>query len=212
MFFLQAIPMEKLQSMMATDEDAYNFVIINCDKSAMFHRLLSDVLAVNTDRPLVRRIKKEMDNNPALSSLFNNSGASSLVEKAYYSNRAAATIGWSVRLATWLTQPMDVTPERIKIYEEIINWLPKILTLQEAVGTLELINMLATRSQAATLKQFRHLVGVVNHCTEQIHKASGLSWSEILTNYGQKMDKLLIKLKDAGLNVGLLHPIKKGSQ
>lgn len=209
LFFLQAISTEKLQAMLATDEEAYNFVIGNADKAPMFHKMISDVLAANTG-PLVRRLKKEIDSNSTLSALFNNS-PSGLTEKPYHSNRTSKT-PWGQHLAAWLAMPMEVTPERIKIYDEIVDWIPKVLTLQEAVQTLELINMLASRSQAATLKQqFKHLVGVLNHCIDQIHKASGLSWSEIMTNYGSKINKLLAKLKDANLDKGILHPIKKVS-
>lgn len=209
LFFLQAIPMEKLQVMLSSDEETYTFIINNADKSPAFQRLLSDVLtASTTDGKLLRRIKKEIDNNPALSIIFNNAGG--VAEKPYYSNRTSAT-PWPNLIAKWIAQPMEVTPDRLRIYDEIIYNIPRILTLQEAVSTLEVINMLASRSQAATLKQFKHLVGVVNHCIEQINKASGLSWGEILTNYGQKFDKLMIKMKDASLDKGILHPAKKVS-
>jgi hypothetical protein len=202
--------MEKLSVMMSSDEDAYNFIIANCDKAPNFQRSISDILSVNTDKILVRRIKKELDNNPALFSLFN-TASPSLIEKPYYSTRLPASVSWTSKLAGWLIQPMDVTPDRIRIYDEIVEWIPKSLSLNDAVGTLELINMLISRSQIATLKQFKHLVGVVNHCIDQINKASGLCWSEILTNYGQKMDKLLSKMKDMNMHLGLLHPAKKVS-
>ena len=106
---------------------------------------------------------------------------------------------------------MDTTPQRIKIYDDLVDWVPKTLTLSEAVDTLEMISLLASRSHADTLKQFRHILGVVNHCVEQIHKASGLSWSEILTNYGQKFDKLLGKLRDAKMDDKLFCPMKKAN-
>jgi hypothetical protein len=209
LFFLQAIPMEKLSSMIATDEVAYNFVINNCDRAPAFQKMISDTLATNTG-PLVRRIKKEIDAKPALASLFS-TVTPSLVEKPYFSNRSL-NVSWTSKLAGWLIQPMEVTPDRIRIYDEVVDCIPKTLALSDAVGTLELLNMLASRSQAATLKQqFKHLVGVINHCVEQINKASGLSWSEILTNYGSKIEKLLAKLKDANLHHGILHPAKKVS-
>lgn len=206
-FFLQAITTEKLSSMMATNEVAYNFILNNCDKVPIFRRMIQDVLKANTDKILVRRIKKEMDSNKLLTTVFGQV-VTTTAEKPYFSNRITAAL-LSTKLAIWISQPMDTTPQRIKIYEELVDWIPKTLTLDEAVSSLEMISLLMGRSHAATLKQFRHLLGVINHCIEQINQASGLSWNEILTNYGPKFSKLLDKLRDAKMENKLYCPVKK---
>lgn len=207
LFFLQAVTTEKLSSMMATNEVAYNFIFNNCDKVPIFSRMIQDVLKANTDKVLVRRIKKEMDSNKMLATVFGQT-ATTIAEKPYYSNCITAS-QWPTQLANWLSQPMGTTPQRVKIYEELVDHVPKTLMLNEAVDTLEMISLLASRSHIDTFKHFRHLLGVVNHCIDQINRASGLSWNEILTNYGPRFSKLLDKLRDAKLNHKLLCPAKK---
>lgn len=208
LFFLQAISTEKLAGMLSTNEAAYKFLVSNVDKVPVFARLVKDALATNTDKILVRRLKKEIDNNKLMAAIFGKTTAPTTFEKPWHSNRVSAG-AWSTRLAGWLTEPMDTTPQRMKIYDELADWIPSILTLEDAKGTLELINMLASRSHADTLKQFRKLVPIFNHCIDQINKASNLSWNEILTNYGDKFNKLLEKMEDNNMVKGIYCPLKK---
>jgi len=208
MFFLQAVSTEKLASMMATNESAYKFIVANCDTVPLFQRLVKDALRTNTDKVLVRRLRKEIDSNKLLAASFGTNAAPVGFEKPWHSGRVSGT-PWSTRIANWLTEPMDTTPQRMKIYDELADWIPATMTLEEAKGSLELVNMLAARTHAGTLKQFRKLVPIFNHCIDQINKASSLSWNEILTNYGDKFDKLLGKMKDSGMDKRIYCPLRK---
>lgn len=208
LFFLQSISTEKLAAMLSTSEAAYKFVVTNCDKAPVFARMVRDALATNTDKVLVRRLKKEIDNNKLLAAVFGKTSAPTSYDKPWHSNRVSAAL-WSTRLAGWISQPMDTTPQRMKIYDELMDWIPATLTLEDAKGTLEMINMLAERSHANTLKQFNKLVPIFNHCIDQINKASSLSWNEILTNYGDKFNKLLEKMKDNGDDSRIYCPLRK---
>jgi hypothetical protein len=210
LFFLQSITTEKLASMLASNEAAYNFIVANCDKVTIFSRLIRDALKTNTDKILVRRLKKEIDNNKLLTAVFGNNAATNTAEKPYFSHRITA-VQWSTRIAGWLSQPLDTTPQRTKVYDDLVENIPQTLTLNEAVDTLEMINMLACRSHADTITKLRHLVGIVNHCVDRINQASGLSWNEILTNYGQKFSGLLDKMRDNGLEKKLYCPVKKAN-
>ncbi len=161
---------------------------------------MEDIINTNTDKVLVRRLKKELATNQPTQ----NQNA----EKPWHSQRTSAT-SWQTRIAQWLAQPMQTTPQRLSIYEDLVAWIPKTLSLQESVATLEMLNMLAARSHAASVKQFRHIVGITNHCIDMIHKATGLSWNEIFTNYGSKFEKLLDKLTTNGMDGKLLRPTKQ---
>lgn len=208
-FFLQAIGAEKLTALISTNEDAYLSFIEHSKDVPFFQRVIRDIISTNTDKIMARRLRKEIDNNMnLLGIIYGNSNG--VAEKPYCSNRVSS-MQWAARLANWISQPTDTTLQRMKIYEDIVDWLPKTMTLIEAVDTLEMISILVGRSHKDTLKQFRHLLGVVNHCIEQIHKSSGLSWNEILTNYSQKFDKLLGKLRDADLGKKLLCPARKAN-
>lgn len=208
-FFLQAISTEKLSSLLATNEEGYKFIVENCNKYPVFTRIIRDTINTNTDRHLVRRLKKEMDQNKLTAALYGTT-ANTTFEKPWCSGRVSP-VAWSTRIAGALSQPMDTTPQRMKIYEEITDWIPKALNLDEAVKTLELINMLVVRSHANTLKSMRHVTGVVNHCIDQINKGTGLSWSDILTNYGDKFDNLLDKMRSNGMDDKVYHPVKKAN-
>ena len=207
LFFLQAISTEKLASMMATNEAAYKFIIAKVDTVPLFSRMVRDAIKAGTDRVLIRRLKKELNANKLLAATFGVSSNANF-EKPYHSNRISC-VQWSTRIAGWLSQPMDTTPQRLKIYEDLADWIPKTLTLTEAVATLEMISVLAARSHCSTLKQMNHVLGVTNHCIDQINKAAGLSFSEILTNYGSKFDKLLEKVRDNGMYDKLFCPLKQ---
>lgn len=196
-FFLQAITTEKLSSLLATNEAAYSFIVDN-KNVPIFNRVIQDVIKTNTDKVLAKRLKRELD------SINQNT----TFEKPYFSNRASL-VNWSSRLSQWKALPMITTPERAKIYDNIVDYMPKTLTPNEAVETLELINELASKSHANTVKQFRHLLGIVNHCIDQINQGNNLSWSEILANYGPKIASLLTKLNCLNLENKIYYPLKK---
>lgn len=207
LFFLQALSTEKLQAMVASDEDVYNFIFYCCDKSAIFRNVLNDIISVNTDKVLVRRIKKELTNNPAYAVALGHI-PNATADKPYFSNRKS-TLSWSSRLAQWCGQPMDTTPQRMKVYDDVMDWLPSAMTINEAVDTLDMFNLIASKSHGSTLKKLPHFMGAVNHCIDQIHKTSGMSWTEIQSNYGLKISDLLTKIHDSQLESGLLMPVKR---
>ena len=200
LFFLTSTPAERIQSLLATEEVVYNFILNNFDKVPIFDRIIKDTLAADTDKNLVRRIRKQIGNFGQVTGQ---------AEKPHFSKKTPFAGQWSIKIKDWMKMPMATTPQRMSIYEELASTIPSTLTLAEAVDTLEMINLLAARSHADTLKQYTHLMGTINHCVEQINKASNLSWLEIVTNYGQKFNKLLDKLRDSGMDKKLLCPSKQ---
>jgi hypothetical protein len=202
LFFLQSLPSEKLHSLMASNEEAYNLIIKNYDAVPIFRKGLKEIITADTDKTLIRRIKKEVN----IAGLTDN--AVTQAEKPYFSKNKSNT-QWSVRIAGWVGDPIDTTPQRAALYSEIVHNLPQVMTAGEAVDTLELLNMIAARCHGNKLKEYSHLMGVINHCIDQIHKQGNLSWSEIQTNYGMKFSKLLDKLADIGFDKKLLCPIKQ---
>jgi hypothetical protein len=208
LFYLAVISSEKLTALMNVNETAFNFVLENCGTNPLFKRIINDILNTGTDKRLIKRIKKELRTNQELLTTLDQ--VSTVADKAYFGKKVS-NIPWDSRISAWISKPMDTTPNRVAIYNEILDSLPPNLTQTEAVNTLELLSLIASRSHAHTLKKYHHLVGAVNHCVEQIHKASGLSWREILTNYGTKFGKLLTKLRDAKMDDKVLHPVKKVS-
>jgi hypothetical protein len=204
-FFLPSLTTEKITVLLASNEDAWKFIVGNCDKIPIFRRVIQDVLNTKTNKNLLNKLKNEMRTNPVMAASFNTQAQA---EKPYFSKRAAS-IPWPIRLADWMKQPMATTPQRNKIFEEISDWLPATLTQTESVDTLEMFGLLADRSHSSTVKEWPHFIGMVNHCIDQLNKATGLSWREILTNYGSKLSPLLSKLRTAELDKKMLCPPKR---
>ncbi len=207
LFFLTAIPTEKLMAMFASNEEAYKLIMANCDTVPIFRRAINDILNTKTDKVLARRIRKEMEDNPAFAAL----GQGSQAEKPYFSKRGSS-VPWTAQLTKWMAEPMNTTPQRKLIFDNIRDSLPPLLSQNEAVDTLEILNLIASRSHASTLKDYGNFVGMVNHCIDQIHKATNLGWREIMTNWGQKFRQLTEKLRDAGMDNKLYRPAKKVPQ
>ena len=206
-FFLPVLSPEKLSSLIAVNRFAYKFVLKNTNID-VFSRTIQDVLTTKTNKTLIRQIKKDIGEDKVLAAQFSNINTL-LAEEPYFNRQGTHSINWANFIAVLLKQPLDTTPQRCKVYSELTSNLPPTLTLAEAVTTLEVLNLIATRSHTDTLAaNFDHLVGVVNHCIAQIHRNLGISWTEILTNYGTKFDKLLTKIRDADLEKKLFCPSK----
>lgn len=209
-FFLPLLPPEKLSSLIATEDSVCNHVLRDADKVPIYRRVMQDILAANTNKKLVRRIGKVLGDNKTLAQQYgylNNPHPA----PAFFNAASPAQGNWSVEITKFVAQPMDKTPQRMKVYGDMASLLPAVLSAQEAVETLELLNMTAGRCWKDTLHDMRNLTGVWNHCIEQLHKATGLSWLEILNLHGTKFEVLLKKMTEAKLDCQLYCPMAKKS-
>lgn len=210
-FFLPVLAPEKLSSLMSSDDKVKKFVLTLIsnypDKAAPYRRVIQDILQAKLNRKLVREIGKIMSSNQLLASQFgymSNGNAA-----APYFNKRSPVKNWSSELQQYGAWPQQTTPQRIGVYQAIASNIPEQLTPQEAVETLELLNNIAKRVWAKSLHNMPKVMGVINHCIDQIHKKTTLSWPEILSNYGSKFNKLLAKITEAKLQDKLFCPTKQ---
>lgn len=106
--------------------------------------------------------------------------------------------------------PMRTASEQRAIYQEAVVNIPEGLNAEEALAALELFDGLASRCCAATVggNGMRLLVNMVNHAVARLAAAEGIGWDEILRLHGGQFNRLLEKLKDAGLSGKLFRPGK----
>lgn len=210
-FFLPIVPPEKLSSLMSSDDKVKKFVLTlianHPDKAAPYRRVIQDILQAGLQKKLVKDIKKVMGSNQLLASQF---GYMSNINAAPpHFNKRSPVKNWTSELQQYNAWPVQTTPQRISVYQAVASNIPEQLTPQEAVETLELLNGLAKRVWAKSLHNMPKVMGVINHCIDQIQKKTTLSWPEILSNYGSKFNKLLAKVNEAKLQDKLYCPVKQ---
>jgi hypothetical protein len=208
-FFLPLLPTEKISALITEHEVVAEHVLAHGQEVPVFHRVMSDILEANQNKRLVRRIKKILGDNKSLAGQFGHL-KNAHPEPPFFNKDSA--VNWSAQITTFMTQPMDKTPQRMKVYAEILALIPEKLTAQQAVDTLELLNIVVGRCWPETIKDdLRNVMGVVNHCIDQLHRATNLSWVEILNLHGEKFEKMLRKLQEARMEDRLLCPTAKQS-
>jgi hypothetical protein len=205
-FFLPLIPTEKLSTMVSNSVVVCEHVLGNYEAVPRYRRILEDILAANTNKNLVRRIKKVMSEPKTLAYQF---GRLRSVSPAKPHFNQDSIVDWGAELTSFRTQPMEKTPQRFKIYTELSQKIPAKLSTSDAVATLAFLSTMMGRCHKDTLHDpiMRSLMGVVNHCINQISVDSSLGWIDILNIYGEQFDKLLIRIQESKLEDFLLIPV-----
>ena len=204
-FFLPTLTSEKLTCIVADHDKTLSFILENIDRHEQYRNVVQSVLEAHQNKKLVRRIKKVLGSNKTLIAQYA-SLRNVNVEPPYFSKNKNNNT-WTNAIVLLRTETMETTPQRMKVYAEIHNNIPATLTTQQAVDTLEVLNLIVDRCWSLTVKRkFKDLMGVINHCISEIYKNNLMLWPDILKNYGQKFEKLLIKIKEAKLDDKLLCP------
>jgi len=203
-FFLPTLTSEKLTCIVAGHEKTLSFILEHIDHHEQYRNVVQSILEAHQNRKLVRKIKKVLGSNKTLIAQYA-SLRNVNVEPSYFSKNKNNSV-WTNILVHLRTETMDTTPQRMKVYGTIHNNLPPTLTTQQAVDTLEVLNMIVDRCWANTTKKFKDLMGIVNHCVSEIYNNQQLLWPDILKKYGQKFEKLLSRIKEAKLDDKLLCP------
>lgn len=207
-FWLPVMPNEKLATLMATSDTICCFVADHPDLGK-FTEIMENIVTANQNKVLVRKIKKrletyEVDSLAGKYGRLRNLNA----ETPYHSNK---DVNWDEKIAAFSKMPLDKTPERKAVYVDLVSHLPEVMTLDQSLGTIELLGVIADRTWPQKLKDYRYFMGVVNHCIKQIWRCSGLSWAEILKKFPSKFERLLPKVMEAGFEKKLLCPVSSNT-
>lgn len=207
-FFMPLIPKEKIASSMADNGKIRKHIIVNSDKIPTFMSVCDEILKANTDQKTAREIRKYLQQNQELARAFatkNIGGNNEVADIHYTESPAAAFTGILTQLRRLDANSLQV---QRSIYEKIENNIPKDMTADQALTTLEVLNASVGKIWPASLSSqpFAKLPGVVNHCIKEIHRNTGHNWQTILNRHGGRFAALMTTLENAGLVHKLVQP------
>lgn len=209
-YFIPLLPKEKMAALMNDDDKTCNYIIANTDKVPVFKAVCKEILNANTNARLNKKIRRALTENQDLAAAFaSDSDASVPPAESHFNKAKVGAKNWSATLAELKSAPQDSTQQRIQIYDKIASGIPEKQTADEALATLELLNVVFSGNQFAstiTAKPFEKVMGIVNHCIAEIHRNTGSDWTTILTKHGIRFKTLLEKIKVGGLSSRLYTP------
>jgi hypothetical protein len=205
-FFLPLLSTEKISSLLSGNEKACDFILDKFNQVPIFQKVTCNIFAASQNKKLKLKIKKRIGVNQLIATQHGNNIAANLVDKPYF-NKTATIQSWQQKVTAWKSCPTATTPQRLKIYEELIESIPPLfVNAQDAVDGLELLTITVGRCWPDMLKEKKHLIGGFNHLISEIARITGKTWSEINKTWGSKFDKLVEKINKAGLSEKMLIP------
>jgi len=211
-FFLPLLNKEKLSVLMSSNDRACRFICARGGQYPHFQAVMKDILNANQNKKLVKRIRKALTENQVMATSFVGAGASQPAP-AHYNEKPASTVAWSQQVAQMKREQMDTTQQRMKLYNQITTNIPKVMTPDDALATLELFDLIVGRCWTSTVGSvsLKLLINMVNHCIAQVAQGTGKGWVDIVGTHGGRIRHLLEKVKDAGLANKLFTPSGSGS-
>ena len=209
--FVPLLPKEKLASLMNDDDKMCNYILQNSDTTPVFKSVCKEIIAANTNARLVKKIRRVLQENQELATSFaaDDSTSESEASPAHFNKSKSGGKTWSAVLAELKSAPQDTSQQRITTYDKIASGIPEVITADEALITLEILNTVFSNNQFAssiTAKPFEKLTGIVNHCIKEYNRNTGASWATIITKHGGRFKTLLEKIKVGGLASKLYMP------
>lgn len=205
-FFLPLLPSEKLATLMATEDRAFKFIVTKAGQVPIFGKCCDEILKAQSNARLVKKIRRiRQDNSQLAASLL---GQPAQPAALHFTQKQPN--GYHEKVADLKKKKVETAHDRQRIYSEVAENIPPQLTADDALATLELFDQTMTGQFISTIRSGdqQRLMGIINHCLNEIHRNTALDFSEICNTYGGRFNNLLKKIKDAGLNSKLLMPQK----
>ena len=212
-FFVPLIPKEKMASTMADNAKIRKHIISNSDKIPVYMHVCDEILKANTDKKTSGEIRKTLQQNAKMAEAFAtkipNAGVSGIEEvwlPVHYN--VTPHDDYSTLLRAMKTLPTDTLAEQTIVYGKVVAHVPKDMTADQALTTLEVLNVSVGKLWPSSLSApaFEKLVGVVNHCIKEINRNTGYNWQTILHKYGGRFVLLMTNLEKAGLTPKIVQP------
>lgn len=208
-FFLPLISKEKMGSVMADNAKIRKHIISNSDKIPVYMAVCDEILKAGTDKKTGGEIRKTLQQNAEMAKAYvtkiPNNGTAGL-EEVYFSPTPHAN--YTELLRAMKTLPSGNVAQQTTIVEKVQTHIPKDMTADQALMTLEILNISAGKLWASSLTTppFAKLIGMVNHCIKEIHRNTGHNWQTILSKHGGRFVALMTNLEKAGLTAKLVQP------
>jgi hypothetical protein len=168
-----------------------------------------EILKAGTDKKTGGEIRKTLQQNAEMAKAYvtkiPNNGVAGL-EEVYFSPTPHAN--YTELLRAMKTLPSGNVAQQTTIVEKVQTHIPKDMTADQALMTLEILNISAGKLWASSLTTppFAKLIGMVNHCIKEIHRNTGHNWQTILSKHGGRFVALMTNLEKAGLTAKLVQP------
>ena len=202
-FFVPLLSSEKLSSLCASDAKVLKLAQRLDGTDASITKTLDEICAANQNKSLVQAITKERK----LRSRTTVGGGNP--DKAFFNTRTTEADFLPV-LNKWKSDIMTSTSSRSQAYEDIKGTLPRTLTPATAAEVIGVFGKILVHSQAGTINEkLTKVIGMINHCINQIHLATGKSYDEIFTEYKPHMNQMVGKLVEIQAGTRLFCPQKK---
>lgn len=199
-FFLPLLSKEKIASLMADNERGCRFVIQNSDRYPIFQDVCKQMLNANTNQRLVKKIRRALNENDSLANSFA-TGGTAKPDPPFSNKGKKGGDKYREMIAGLMRSKQDTTHQRTALYNQLVSEIPEEMNATDALATLELLTLLVNRMWTSSIsaKPLEHLVPMINHCIECLHKDTGYDWTTILQKHGKRIKPMLEKLKDAAV-------------
>jgi len=208
-FFFPLLPSEKLSSLAASNNSALELMLKKSPTEPAFASVLSDILGANTNKKVVSAINKAAKNNKGINDAIQvrtTLGTSS--PEIPHSNESENCNLQNVfsEAEKVLNVEDNSTIDRNKVLDGLRDNLPATLTAEEGYQVLSMVNRIAMRSQAAAFQKIKNIMGMVNHCINQIHKETDDSWAEMYKQNNDKLYKIVERISGSKAGESLFCP------
>lgn len=206
-YFIPLLPKEKMAVLMSEDDKIGNYIISNSDKVPVFKSVCKEILDAKTNDRLAKKIRRAFTENQELAIAFTSNPNNSSVE-LFFNKAKAERKTWSDTLAELKIAPQESLQQKEQVYQQIKRNIPEKQTADEALTTLEIINVAVSGEFYASdlASKFDNLIGIVNNCISEIHRNTGADWTTIISKHGIRFKILLDKIKTSGLSNRLYTP------
>lgn len=187
-FYLPCLPAEKLSSVFATEVPIQDFMITNYE---IYSDLINEIIEANKNTRLVKKIKRLVGDSALVISILSPTNDDNYTKPKHGS---LPIKDWSKQLLVYETCPTETTIQRLNVFEEIVDHIPEKLSLKEALDTIHLINNTIGKCWPQTIRDIKPLMGVLNHCLQQVDENKEKPWKDTLKDHYYKIRVIIEKV------------------
>jgi hypothetical protein len=205
-FFFPLLSAEKL-AVLASETNPLKHMLGDITEQKKYADCISSVYGTGTDKGACKEIanfaRKSADVAEIIGQKTATSGRYQMgtnIEPPYFSKHPVPSDIYQAHIkdiARVCGETYDVktkrflnTNDRKRMYGDVVKMIPDKLSLIEAIDTLRVLDGITRRSQDTTIHKLDHLMGIVNHCFQQISGHTGQSLEKIVKTHGGKFPKL----------------------
>ena len=206
-FFVPLISNEKLSNLMATEDEVYKMSVARVERNdEKFTEIAKDIVTANQNKKLVKKLSKDLHH------ILNVVDMSELKTppQSIVGNTSVKDPEYTKKIQEVKKRQISTTIHRRELVADIVAHFPaKNVSLQNAIDTIEVLDVIAERSHSYTVAT-PELVGILNNCILSISQQSKMNWSDIITTHGSILANFVEKLRTSGRYDKIYQPGRYG--